>query len=74
MTTSLSKGPQMNYEISPVSSTDVPGYRFTCDHDGRTIARCLTCRVGFLVRETNGEEVRQAIAMHRDLSHGYGAR
>ena len=76
MTTSLLKGSHMNYEIAcqPIPSADVPGYRFTCDHNGRTIARCLTCRVGFLVRETNGEAVRQAMAMHRDLSHGCGAR
>ena len=76
MTTSLLKGSHMNYELAcqPIPSADVPGYRFTCDHNGRTIARCLTCRVGFLVRETNGEAVRQAMAMHRDLSHGCGAR
>ena len=76
MTASLLKGSHMNYELAcqPIPSAEVPGYRFTCDHNGRTIARCLTCRVGFLVSETNGEAVRHAMAMHRDLSHGCGAR
>ena len=76
LTTSLLKGSHMNYEIScpPVSSADVPGYRFTPDQNGALIARCEACRVGFLVRETNDAEVRQAMAAHRDLSHGCRAR
>ena len=29
----------MNYELAcqPIPSADVPGYRFTCDHNGRTM-------------------------------------
>lgn len=63
----------MNYEIScpPVSSAEVPGYRFSRDQNGAVIARCLFCRVGFLVR-TNTEAVRYAMTAHRDLSHGCG--
>jgi hypothetical protein len=73
----LLKGSRMNCEISCPSvstSAEVPGYRFTRDQNGAVIARCEACRIGFLVRETNGEAVRQAMAMHRDLSHGCGAR
>ena len=74
LTASLLKGSHMNYEIScrPVSSAEVPGYRFTRDQNGAMIARCLFCRVGFLVRETNTEAVRYAMTAHRDLSHGCG--
>jgi hypothetical protein len=74
MTTSLLKGSQMNYELAcqSIPSADVPGYRFTCDHNGRTIARCMACRVGFVVREDDAVEVRCAMRAHRDLSHGGG--
>ena len=70
MTASLLKGSRMNYEIP----CDVPGYRFTRGKNGTLIGRCTACRVEFTVRETNDQAVRQAMAAHRDLSHGCGAR
>jgi hypothetical protein len=66
----------MNYEIAcnPIPSAEVPGYTFRRDQNGCTIARCVACRVGFVVREGDAVEVRHAMRAHRDLSHGCGAR
>ena len=75
LATSLENGSwTLNYEIAcnPISAADVPGYTFRRDQNGAVIARCTVCRVGFTVRETNGEAVRYAMAMHRDFSHGCG--
>ena len=65
----------MNYEIpcNPIPGADVPGYQFQRDQNGTVIARCVACRIGFTVTETNGEAVKHAMVMHRDLSHGCGA-
>jgi hypothetical protein len=41
----------MNHETicNPIPAADVPGFQFYRDQNGRTIARCVVCRVGFVV-------------------------
>ena len=57
-----------NHEVlcNPIPAPDVPGFRFTRNQNGVILARCTTCRIGFVVREENAERVRLAMGAHQD--------
>ena len=61
-----------NHEVlcNPIPAADVPGFWFTRNQNGVILARCTTCRIGFVVREENAERVRLAMGAHQDWVHG----
>ena len=62
-----------NHEVlcNPIPATDVPGFRFTRNQNGVIVARCTTCRIGFVVCEEDAERVRFAMGAHQDwVQHG----
>ncbi len=67
-------GPVMrvrNQEVpcNPIPGADITGFRFTRNQNGVIVARCMTCHIGFVVREANAEMARFTMSAHQDL-HG----
>jgi hypothetical protein len=54
----------------PPSGTDVDGFTFERDPRGAIIARCVMCKVGFVITSETANNVRANMLMHLDAVHG----
>ena len=52
----------------PPWASAVEGFRYLRNQNGRFVARCVRCRVGFAITETSGEATWRAMVTHRDDS------
>jgi hypothetical protein len=69
----------MNYEVyeipcNPVPAAEVNGFRFGKDQEGVVVARCVFCKVGFVVTDENAAETRHAMIRHLETIHGLERR
>ena len=55
---------------NPIPAADVPGFRFTRNQNGVIVARCVWCRIGFVVIEETAERARYAMGVHLQYAHG----
>ena len=54
----------------PIPAADVDGFTFHRDQHGAIVARCVMCKVGFVVRSETAEAVRANMIAHLDAVHG----
>jgi hypothetical protein len=64
----------MNVHVpcNPVPAAEVDGFQFGRDQDGTVVARCIICKVGFVVTDENAAETRHAMIRHLETVHGPG--
>ena len=62
----------MNYETicDPPSGADVEGFTYHRDQRGAIIARCVVCKVGFVVTSETAKTARGNMITHLDTVHG----
>jgi len=62
----------MNYEIpsDPPLGADVDGFTYHRDQRGAIIARCVVCKVGFVVTSETAKTARANMITHLDTVHG----
>ena len=54
-----------------IPAADVGGFTF-CDQRGAIIARCVVCRIGFVITSETAETGRANMITHLDAVHGAG--
>lgn len=54
----------------PIPAADVDGFMFYRGERGAIIARCVMCKVGFVVTNETAEAVRANMITHLDSVHG----
>ena len=55
---------------NPIPAADIDGFTFHRDEHGAIIARCVMCKVGFVVTSETAEAVRANMITHLDAVHG----
>jgi hypothetical protein len=55
---------------NPIPAADVDGFTFHRDDHGAIMARCVMCKVGFVVTSETAEAVRANMIRHLDAVHG----
>ena len=62
----------MNYEIpsDPPPGADVDGFTYHRDQRGAIIARCVVCKVGFVITSETAKTARANMITHLDTVHG----
>ena len=54
----------------PPLGADVDGFTYHRDQHGAIIARCLMCKIGFVVTAETAKAVRANMLAHLDAVHG----
>jgi hypothetical protein len=55
-----------------IPAADVDGFTFHRDQRGAIIARCVVCRIGFVITSETAETGRANMITHLDAVHGAG--
>jgi len=55
-----------------IPAADVGGFTFHRDQRGAIIARCVVCRIGFVITSETAETGRANMITHLDAVHGAG--
>ena len=59
----------LEFFCNPIPAADVPGFRFTRNQNGVIVARCMTCRIGFVIFEKDAASARSVMGAHHDWAH-----